>query len=226
MCVESLISANAEVVDLTGEISRLSVEERTSYTVGALSEQLEKVGWDNCYCRFLLLIRKLSLQIVSVRLCNMLPLLTLFLIFKQNRECSDLPLLSFFSYSALSLQQNLANEKPTPRLVKHVGLTSVTTKVASIKSKYVPPPPQPDAAADDAWKKKRVINWSCADVVDWLYSIRVREFYRYVIKQRFHLILHSITIALASNIRWSEFSLTFTALRKNAATEGASYRIT
>ena len=41
--LESLVSVDAEVVDLTGPLLHASVEERTSWTVGALCEKLDKV---------------------------------------------------------------------------------------------------------------------------------------------------------------------------------------
>jgi len=40
---ESLVSVDAEVVDLTGPLLHASVEERTSWTVGALCDKLDKV---------------------------------------------------------------------------------------------------------------------------------------------------------------------------------------
>ncbi|XP_078486656.1 uncharacterized protein LOC100186349 [Ciona intestinalis] len=90
---ECLLSVNAVLVDLTGDLAHLSIEEKTSYAVGALFERLDKI--------------------------------------------------------------------------------------ATVKSPYMPPPIQNESKYNEDWKRKRVIAWNCTDVVEWLYSIHVREFYRH-----------------------------------------------
>ena len=51
-------------------------------------------------------------------------------------------------------------------------------QIALIKSPYLAPSLNNGSHDQNGWRKKKVIHWNCNDVVDWLYSLQIREFFR------------------------------------------------